>query len=305
MLVNLKTILAKAEKGKYAVPAFNVNNMEIVQSAIQAAVKLKSPVILQTSEGAIEYAGMQYLKALVYVASEENVPVVFHLDHGKNMKTIKMAVDNGYSSVMIDASLFPYGRNIQKTKQVVAWARSKKISVEAELGAIEGVEDLVSVTEKQVFFTNPNQAKDFVKRTGCDALAISIGTAHGAFKFKGKPRLDINRLKEIDKIVGVPLVLHGASEVPQQYIDLANKYGAKLKGAKGVSDAWLRSAIKGGIRKVNTDTDLRLAFTAAERKTLFNKKSSFDPRKLLGPARDEMQKICEHRIKVCGSAGKA
>ncbi|PIR66490.1 MAG: fructose-1,6-bisphosphate aldolase, class II [Parcubacteria group bacterium CG10_big_fil_rev_8_21_14_0_10_36_14] len=304
MLVTLKKVLTDAERGKYAVPAFNINNMEILQAIIRGVVKLKSPVIIQTSEGAIQYAGMDYLVAMVNVAAKASVPVVLHLDHGKDLKVIKQAIDSGYTSVMIDASTFPYGQNIKKTKEVVAMAHRKGVSVEAEIGAIEGIEDLVSVSEKQAFFTDPEQAKDFVKKTGCDALAISIGTAHGPCKFKGKPRLDFNRLKEIKELVKVPLVLHGASQVDQKYVQKAKKYGAKLTNARGLGDILLKNAIKFGIRKVNTDTDLRLAFNATLRETVAKDKGAYDPRKLLGPARDELQRAVEHRIIVCGSRNK-
>ncbi|MBU1179542.1 class II fructose-1,6-bisphosphate aldolase [Patescibacteria group bacterium] len=305
MLTTLKQVLQKADKDGYAVPAFNINNMEILQAIIRGAVKLKSPVIIQTSEGAIKYAGMDYLFAMVSVAAKASVPVVFHLDHGKDFKIIKQAIEGGYTSVMIDASIFPYEQNIKKTKEVVELARRKGVSVEAEIGAIEGVEDLVSVSEKEAFFTDPEQAKDFVKKTGCDALAISIGTAHGPCKFKGKPKLDFKRLREIKKLVKIPLVLHGASQVDQKYVRKAKKYGAKLANARGLSDVLLKNAIKLGIRKVNTDTDLRLAFNAAIRETVAKDKSAYDPRKLLGPARDEIQKAVEHRIIVCGSKNKA
>lgn len=305
MLTSLKKILADADRKGYAVPAFNINNLEITQAVVAAAVKLKSPVILQTSEGAIEYAGMDYLKAMVYVAAKANVPVVFHLDHGKDMKVIKQAIDSGYTSVMIDASSKPFAQNVADTKKVVGWARKKGVSVEAELGAISGVEDLVSVSEKQAFFTDPIDAAKFAKATGCDALAISIGTAHGAFKSKGKVELDIGRLKKIDAAVKVPLVLHGASGVPKKLVELANKCGAELSGTEGVPDSQIRLAIKNGIRKINTDTDLRLAFSAGVRQSLAEDKKAFDPRKILGPAKKLIQEIAEGRIKLFGSANKA
>ena len=305
MLTTLKLVLQEAENGRYAVGAFNINNMEIAQAVIRAAVKMKSPVIIQTSEGAIKYAGMDYLCAIVQVAAKAPVPVVFHLDHGKDLEIIKNCIELGYTSVMVDASTLPFKENIAKTKKVVSWAHPKGVSVEAEIGAIEGVEDLVSVSAKEAFFTDPEQAKEFVRETGCDALAISIGTAHGAHKFKGRARLDFRRLKEINKAVSVPLVLHGASRVDKACIRKANRNGARLKKTIGVSDALLKKAIKRGIRKVNTDTDLRMAFNAALREVVAKNKKVFDPRKLLGPARDEMQKTVEHRIIVCGSKGKA
>lgn len=305
MFVTLKQVLAKAEKGRYAVPAFNINNLEITQAVMAAAVKLKSPIILQTSEGAIEYAGIEYLVAMARVAAKAKVPVVLHLDHGKNLKVIKKAIDSGYTSVMIDASLMAFDQNVATTKKVVGWAKKKNISVEAELGAIKGIEDLVSVSEKQAFFTDPDEAEKFARLSGCDALAVSIGTAHGAFKSKGKMELDILRLKKIDKMVKIPLVLHGASAVPKELVDLANKFGAEIGGAQGVPDAQIKVAISAGIRKINTDTDLRLAFCAGVRQALVEDKKAFDPRKILIPARDLIQQIAENRIKLFGSGGKA
>ncbi|MFH1193749.1 MAG: class II fructose-bisphosphate aldolase [bacterium] len=304
MLTLLKKVLAKAERGGYAVPAFNINNMEICQAVMAAAIKLKSPVILQTSEGAIEYAGMDYLKALVYEAAKAKVPVVFHLDHGKDLKIIKKAIGFGYTSVMIDASLLPFRENIATTKKVVGWARAKGVSVEAELGAIKGIEDLVSVSEKQAFFTNPEEAARFVKETRCDALAVSIGTAHGAFKSKNKVELDIARLAKINAAVGVPLVLHGASGVPKKLVDILRQYGGELAGAEGVPDGQIKLAIKNGVRKINTDTDLRLAFAAGAREALFLDKKAFDPRKIMALARKYMQEVAENRIKLFGSKGK-
>ncbi|MFA5133221.1 MAG: class II fructose-1,6-bisphosphate aldolase [Patescibacteria group bacterium] len=305
MLVPLKKVLSKADKGGYAVPAFNINNMEILQAVMEAAIKLKSPVIIQTSEGAIEYAGMDYIVAMVGLAAKAKVPVVLHLDHGKDLKIIKKAIDSGYASVMIDASSKPFAENVAATKKVVGWAKKKGVSVEAEIGAISGVEDFVSVSEKQAFFTDPEEARKFVEKTGCDALAVSIGTAHGAFKSKGKVELDISRLAKINKMVKVPLVLHGASGVPKKYVDLANKYGADLGETEGVGDNWIKLAIKNGIRKINTDTDLRLAFLAGVREALFNDKKVFDPRKILGPAKEIIKEVAENRIKLFGSAGKA
>jgi fructose-bisphosphate aldolase, class II len=305
MIVTLKQVLAKAERGGYAVPAFNINNMEILQAVMAAAVKLKSPVILQTSEGAIEYAGMDYLKALVFEAAKSRVPAVFHLDHGKDFKIIQQAIKSGYTSVMIDASLLPFRANIAATKKVAAWARAKGVSVEAELGAIKGIEDMVSVSEKQAFFTDPEEAREFVKATGCDALAISIGTAHGAFKSKNKVELDIARLAKINAAVGAPLVLHGASGVPRKLVDILRQYGGEIAGAEGVPDGQIKLAIKNGVRKINTDTDLRLAFAAGAREALSLDKKAFDPRKIMVLARKYMQEVAEGRIKLFGSAGKA
>ena len=305
MLVNLKSVLAKAEKGGYAVPAFNVNNLEIIQAVMAAAVEAKSPIILQTSEGAIEYAGMANLRALVLLAAEANVPVVFHLDHGKNLDTIKKAISSGYTSVMYDGSLLNLKENIKNTKQVVAWANKKNVSVEAELGAIKGVEDFVSVAEKQVFFTDPKQAAEFVKSTGIDALAVSIGTAHGAHKFKGEAVLDIERLKEIRRLTKKSIVLHGASGVLTDIVEAANRFGANLSHTKGVPDSEIKKAIENGVRKINIDTDIRLAFTAGVRQALAEQRSEFDPRKILVPATSLMKDVAMRKMELFGSKGKA
>ena len=302
MFTSTKKILQKAHKGNYAVPHFNINNMEIVQGVIRAAEKLRSPVILATSEGAIKYAGMDYLYCLAHTASQAKVPVALHLDHGKDMKTIKKAINSGYSSVMIDASHEKFEKNIAFTKKVVSWARKKGISVEAELGTIGGKEDLVSA--RKIIYTNPQKASEFVQRTGCDFLAVAIGTSHGAYKFKGTAKLKIDILKEIKKITKIPLVLHGASGVPKKIVQLAEKYGADLTGVKGVPDAQIRLAVKNGINKINTDTDLRIAFDAAVRKFIKHKPKDFDPRHILSPARDLIQEVAEQRIILFGSKGR-
>lgn len=305
MLVKSKNILKKAQKGRYAIGAFNINNMEILQAIVAAGVKMKSPLIIQTSEGAIEYAGMEYLLAMVKIAAMAPIPVAFHLDHGKNLRVIKRAIESGYTSVMYDGSSFGYAKNLRQTKQVVAWARRKGVTVEAELGAIAGIEDFVSVSAREAHLTDPDQAREFVRKTNCDLLAIAIGTSHGAYKYKGSSKLDFKRLAEIRKKVSVPLVLHGASGVPQALIRQISRNGGKLKNPRGVSDATIKRAISLGITKINTDTDLRLAFTGAIRKTLKDDPAVFDPRKILGPARDLMQKTIEHRIQVFGSKNKA
>lgn len=305
MLVSALSLLQRARRGMFAVPAFNINNLEILQSVMQASVELKSPVIIQTSEGAIEYAGMDYLRAIVEVASRAPVPVVFHLDHGKNLELIREAIGNGYTSVMYDGSSLPVAENIKNTKQVVKWARAKKVSVEAEIGAIKGIEDLVNVAERDAVLTNPAQAEVFWKSTECDTLAIAIGTAHGAYKFKGKTHLDLERLKKIAKLVKVPLVLHGASGVMEDVVKMAEHYGAKLGSARGVMDEDIKKAIKLGIAKVNIDTDLRLAFTAGVREALEEMPSVFDPRKLMEPAKTLMREVAKRKMKIFGSAGKA
>ncbi|MEK6899718.1 MAG: class II fructose-1,6-bisphosphate aldolase [Nanoarchaeota archaeon] len=303
MFADTKSLLSKAQKGKYAVAHFNTNNMEILQGVVKAAQKLRSPIILATSEGALDYAGINYLYSLAKTASEESaVPIALHLDHGKDLEMIRKAIQKGYSSVMIDASKFPFEKNISLTKKVVSLAHSKGISVEAELGTIGGAEDLVS--SKNIIYTDPAKAREFVEKTGCDFLAVAIGTSHGAYKFAGKCSLRQDILQQIRKRVSVPLVLHGASGVPASVVKMAERYGADLSGVKGVPDAQIKTAIKNGITKINTDTDLRIAFDAAVRKALQSAPKDFDPRHILAPARDLIQKVAEQRIRIFGSAGK-
>ena len=311
MLATLKKILTKADKGRYAVGAFNVNNLEILQAVIETAVEMRSPVIVQTSEGAIEYAGMEYLVAMMRVAAKSPVPVVMHLDHGKDLTVIKKAIAAGYSSVMFDGSLFPYAENVAKTKKVVAWARAKGASVEAEIGAIKGVEDLVSVSEKEAFFTDPDEAARFAKATRCDALAISIGTAHGAYKSKTAPQLDIARLKKIDTLVKIPLVLHGASGISPELVAKTKNYCDtlgdcnRLEGANGIPDEQIAAAIRAGIRKINIDSDIRIAFTAGLRETVVTDHKAIDPRKLLSLSKKLIKEVVRHKMELFGSAGKA
>lgn len=311
MLTTLKHVLAKAHKGNYAVGAFNTNNLEITLAVIEAAVEMKSPVIIQTSEGAVEYAGMEYLKAMILTAATSKVPVVFHLDHGKDLKVVKKAIESGYTSVMYDGSALPEKENLANTKKVVAWARTKGVSVEAELGAIAGIEDFVSVEEKDAHLTDPQKALAFAKATKCDALAIAIGTAHGAFKFKGETILDFDRLKKIKALVKMPLVLHGASGIDVALVERTKTQCsilgdcARLENAHGVSDAAIKKAVALGINKINVDSDLRIAFTAAVRETLINDKKAFDPRKILGPAKKLMKEVVKHKMELFGSAGKA
>lgn len=305
MLTSSASLLKKARAGKYAIPAFNINDLEMLKAVIQAAVLERSPIIVQTSEGAIEYAGMDYLLAMVSVAAKSKIPVVMHLDHGKNLKTIKQAINSGYTSVMFDGSALPYLENVRDTKQVVKWAKAKRVSVEAELGSIKGIEDLVNVQERDAVLTNPEQAVQFVKETGCDSLAIAIGTAHGAYKFKGITHLDLERLKGISKRVKLPLVLHGASGVMENVVELAEKYGAKLGEARGVLDEDIKKAIPLGIAKINIDTDLRLAFTAGVREALHDLPTVIDPRKLLEPASLLMTEVARYKIRLFGSHGKA
>lgn len=314
MLTNLNTILPRARKGGYAVPAFNINNLEICQAVIDAAEALKSPVILQTSEGAIEYAGMEYLAVIAHVAAKNTrVPVVFHLDHGKNEKLVREAIHSGfYTSVMFDGSLLPFKQNVAHTRAIVKLAHACKMSVEAELGPIGGVEDLVSVKEREAFFTDPAQAEIFVKETDCDALAISIGTAHGAYKSRaaGPIKLDLKRLKEISERVNIPLVLHGASGISKKWLNRLHAGCAKLgdcdrlAGAHGIPLAEEKKAIKLGIAKINIDSDLRIAFTTGVREILLSNTHEFDPRKILGPARTLMTELAKEKIRAFESVGK-
>ena len=303
MFTSTKKILHKAHKKYYAVPHFNVNNMEIVQGVVAAAEKLQSPIILATSEGALKYGGMDYLFSLAKTAAEKSkVPIAFHLDHGTDLKVIKEAIRKGYSSVMIDASHEKFAKNIKLTKKIVRYAHRRGVSVEAELGTIGGKEDLVS--SRKIIYTDPAKAVEFVEKTGCDFLAVAIGTSHGAYKFAGKVNLKTNLIREIKKKINIPLVLHGASEVPISVVKEAQRYGARLLGVHGVPNSQIKKAIKNGINKINTDTDLRLAFDAAVRKVIKTKPKEFDPRHILGPARDYIQKVAEQRIKLCGSARK-
>ncbi len=304
MLVPSAPLLKRARAGKYAVPAFNVNNLEILKAVMTAATALKSPVIIQTSEGAIEYAGMPYLVAMARVAAEASIPVVLHVDHGKDLTILKAAIGAGYTSVMFDGSKLPYAQNVTITKQVVKWAHAKGVSVEAELGVLAGIEDFVSATDREASLTDPVQASEFIRATGCDALAVAIGTAHGAYKFKGMPHLDIPRLKEIATRVKTPLVLHGASGVLEDVVKLAEHYGAELMDARGVLDKDIASAIKYGIAKVNIDTDLRLAFTAGVREAVADFPSVIDPRKILAPAMTLMTEVAKRKIRLLKSGNK-
>jgi len=306
MLTSLFSVLTKAQRGRYAVGAFNINNLETLQAAMFAAETERSPIILQTSEGAIEYAGMEELAALVHLAARKTkLPVVFHLDHGKNFDLVVAAIKSGfYTSVMFDGSSLPYKENIRKTKTIVKMAHAKKISVEAELGLIAGKEDFVSVAEREAAMTQPLQAMDFVKQTGCDALAVAIGTRHGAFKMKKESNLDFERLKAIAETTSVPLVLHGASGVPARIKAQCTKYGCEIASAKGIPDTQIKKSISLGICKVNIDTDMRIAFDAGIRKFLKEKPGVIDPREILKPAKDLMTTIARHKMRLFGCSGK-
>ncbi len=304
MLVPAKSLLIKARAGHYAIPAFNINNLEILKAVMQAAEELRSPIIIQTSEGAIAYAGMNYLIAMVRVAAQSKIPIVLHLDHGKDLNVIKKAIQSGYTSVMYDGSSLPYAENVKRTQQVVRWAKQKGVSVEAEIGALKGIEDFVNVSEKDALLTNPEEAARFAKETSCDSLAVAIGTAHGAYKFKGKTHLDIDRLKKIASLIKLPIVLHGASGVREDVIKMAEHYGAKIGEARGVMDEDIKQAIKYGVAKINIDTDIRLAFTAGLREILSQSPTVFDPRKLLEPAMRMMTEMAKQKILIFGSKGK-
>jgi fructose-bisphosphate aldolase class II len=301
-----KELLTLAKTGGYAVGAFNINNMEILQAIVFAGKEEKSPAILAVSEGAIQYAGMPYIVSMARIASDQaSIPLSLHLDHGKDMNLIQSCIENGFTSVMIDGSHLEFEGNIAITQKVVKMAHERGVSVEAELGRLKGIEDNVSVSERDSFLTNPQAAEEFVEKTGVDALAIAVGTSHGAYKFKEEAKLDFERLKEIVRRVDIPLVLHGASGVPQAVLEKAEKYGAKLPGAKGIPDEAIQKAISLGIAKINIDTDLRLSLIGAIREVLITKPEEFDPRKILGPGREAIKQTVQSKMRLFGSSGKA
>lgn len=307
-LVDTKEMFKKAYEGHYAVGAFNVNNMEIIQGIVEAAIQEKAPLILQVSAGARKYAKHIYLTKLVEAAVEDTgLPICLHLDHGADFEICKDCVDGGFTSVMIDGSKYPFEENIELTKCVVDYAHNKGVVVEAELGKLAGVEDAVKVAAKDATYTDPDQAVEFVERTGCDSLAIAIGTSHGAYKFKGKPELDFARLEKITNMLpGYPLVLHGASTVIPSFVEECNKYGGKLDGAQGVPEDMLLKAGTFGVCKINIDTDLRLAMTASIRKYFTEHPGDFDPRQYLGPAREAIKAMVAHKMRdVLNCSGKA
>ncbi len=299
-----------AYKGGYAVGAFNVNNMEIIQGIVAAGKKLNAPLILQVSKGARAYANHLYLVKLVEAAVEESgLPIALHLDHGPDFETCKSCIDGGFTSVMIDGSSLPYEENVALTKKVVEYAHAHGVVVEGELGQLAGVEDEVSVNAEDASYTNPDQVEDFVKRTGVDSLAIAIGTSHGAYKFKPgqKPQLRFDILEEVSKrLPGFPIVLHGASSVIPEFVEEINKYGGSMPDAIGIPEDMLRQAATMAVCKINIDSDLRLAMTAAIRKHFVEHPSDFDPRQYLKPAREAIEGMVEHKINtVLGCAGKA
>ena len=307
-LVTTKEMFEKSMKEGFAIGAFNVNNMEIIQGIVDAAAEENSPVILQASSSAIKYARIGYLKKMVEAALEEHdIPVVLHLDHGPDYETCKMCIDNGFTSVMIDGSKYDFEENVALTKKVVEYAHMKGVVVEAELGKLAGIEDDVNVAADDAMYTDPAQAEEFVRRTGCDSLAIAIGTSHGAYKFKGDARLRFDILNEVKtRIRNTPIVLHGASTVIPELVNMCNEYGGNIPGAKGVPDEILHEASISGVSKINVDTDLRLAMTAGIRKVFVEDPSAFDPRKYLIPARELVKETVSHKMKdVFGSANKA
>ena len=300
-------MFAKALKSDYAVGAFNVNNMEIIQGIVEAAQQENAPLILQVSAGARKYAKPAYLTKLVEAAIlDTGVDICLHLDHGEDFDICKKCVDDGFTSVMIDGSKHPFEENIRITKEVVEYAHAHGVVVEAELGKLAGIEDAVKVSERDATFTVPEEAAEFVQKTGVDSLAVAIGTSHGAYKFKGDPYLDFDRLKEIHKLIpDTPLVLHGASTVLPEFVAKCNEYGGDIPGAQGVPEEMIREAAKYGVCKVNIDTDLRLAMTAEIRKYMVEHPADFDPRKYLGPARDAIKGMVAHKIKnVLGASNK-
>lgn len=306
--ITSKEMFEKAINQDYAVGAFNVNNMEIVQGIVDAAKEENAPLILQVSAGAREYAKPAYLLKLVEAAMlDSGLDIVLHLDHGADFEICKKCVDDGFTSVMIDGSKYPFEENIKLTKQVVDYAHAHGVVVEAELGKLAGIEDAVNVSERDAKFTDPEQAAEFVEKTGVDSLAIAIGTSHGAYKFKGDPYLDFERLEQIEKLIpNTPLVLHGASSVLKEFVDMCNQYGGSIPGAQGVPEAMIRQAAKHHICKINIDTDLRLAMTAAIRKVFIENPAEFDPRKYLGPGRTAIKEMVQHKIKnALGASNKA
>lgn len=306
-LITSTEMFKKAIAGKYAVGAFNVNNMEIIQGIMEAAQQERSPLILQVSAGARKYAKPIYLMKLVEAAMiDTGLDVCLHLDHGENFEICKQCVDDGFSSVMIDASSRPYEENIAETKRVVEYAHAHGVVVEAELGKLAGIEDAVNVSAADAAFTDPEQAADFVAKTGVDSLAIAIGTSHGAYKFKGEPRLDFERLEKVTSLMpGFPIVLHGASSVPQYLVERCNSFGGQIPGAQGVPEEMLRKAATMGVAKINIDTDIRLAVTSTIRQVFVEQPEVFDPRTYLKPAREAIKDMVAHKMRdVLGSSGK-
>ncbi|MDR1150679.1 MAG: class II fructose-bisphosphate aldolase [Clostridiales bacterium] len=310
-LVNTKKMLEKAFINKYAIGAFNVNNLETVQAVMRAAKKNNSHVILQISQGTIKYAGIKYLINIVNESIKEtDLDIALHLDHGFDFEIIKSTIENGFSSIMFDGSSLSYQDNIRLTKKFCAMAHEKNITIEAELGKLAGIEDEIKVSNKDASYTDPEQALDFIKKTGIDSLAVSIGTSHGAYKFKGEAKLDFDRLNLISNMLedsgikNFPIVLHGASSIDKNYVNLCNKFGGKLSNASGVPEEILKKASRLSICKINIDTDLRIAMTSSIRKSFFENPENIDPRNYLSEARDSLENVVNYKIKnILGSKG--
>ncbi|MFC4426487.1 class II fructose-1,6-bisphosphate aldolase [Deinococcus navajonensis] len=305
MLVTGNEILVPARAGKYGVGSFNTNNMEITQAIIHTAERLRSPVMVQMSEGAIKYGGQDLANIVIDLAQRATVPVALHLDHGSSYESALKAIKMGFTSVMIDASHHSFEDNIKETRRVVEAAHAMGISVESELGRLGGIEEHIVVDEKDAFLTDPEEAVQFIEQTGTDYLAIAIGTSHGAYKGKGRPYIDHTRIEKIAGLTQIPLVAHGSSGVPAEIVERFRTAGGQIGDAAGIADEDLQRATQFGIAKVNVDTDLRLASTVGIREALAANPKEFDPRKIFGPARDLMSKIVEHKLGVLGSVGKA
>lgn len=307
-LVNTKEMFRRAYEGGYAIGAFNVNNMEIIQGIMEGVAAEKAPVILQVSAGARKYANHTYLMKLIEAAVETSgMPIAVHLDHGPDFETAKNCIDGGFTSVMIDGSHLSFKENIALTRKVVEYAHDRDVTVEAELGRLAGVEDDINVSAEDSSYTRPEDVEEFVAKTGCDSLAIAIGTSHGAFKFKGEPHLRFDILEDVSRrLPGFPIVLHGASSVIPEYVQMINQFGGKMEGAQGVPEEMLRKAASMAVCKINIDSDLRLAFTGVIRKHLYEHPVHFDPRQYLGDARTALAGMVRHKIvNVLGSNGKA
>ncbi|MFC1476120.1 class II fructose-1,6-bisphosphate aldolase [Candidatus Zixiibacteriota bacterium] len=305
-LVPLNEVYADANQNYYAIGQFNVNNLEFIQAVLRIAQEKESPAIIAASSSAIKYAGLKNLVALVKTGAEKvSVPVALHLDHGATQDQVIECVDAGFTSVMIDGSHGTLEENIKITREAADYAHKYGVTVEAELGRLGGIEDEVSVDERDACLTDPDEAERFVRESRCDALAVAVGTSHGAYKFKSEAKLDFDRIAVIKKRLGIPLVLHGASGVPRDLLDKLIKFGGQMPGAKGVPDEAYRKAIANGINKINIDTDLRLAFVGAMRQVLTEQPKVFDPRKILGPAREAVMDVIRHKMDLFGSAGKA
>lgn len=306
MLLQGKEILQKAHSGSYGIGAFNFVNYEMLRAIFEAANESSSPIFIQASEGAIKYMGIKVAVTMAKTMSElyPHIPAALHLDHGTSFESCKNAIEAGFTSVMIDASHYHFEKNLEMTKEVVDFAHERGVSVEAELGRLMGIEDNICVDEKDAVLVNPKEAEIFVKETGVDYLAPAIGTSHGAFKFKGEPKLDFDRLQKVKALTNIPLVLHGASAIPDYVRESFLSSGGDLRGSKGVPFEFLREAVRGGINKVNTDTDLRIAFIAEVRKIANSEPTQFDLRKFFSPGMDAMKKVMVERMQILGSAGK-